>query len=78
MEEQFNESTYLNAQEKLLQYGIENKVDELKIRQGSHDLFDNIFFECTNHYRKWYYKIQGQINNVLKECGGIEIKIWNA
>jgi hypothetical protein len=46
LKEQFNESIYLivtkNAQEKLLQHGINNKVDELfKVGPRSHALLDN-------------------------------------
>ncbi len=46
LKEKFNESIYLSAQKKLLQYGTENKVDELlEVDQGSHDLLDSALLE---------------------------------
>jgi hypothetical protein len=85
LEEQFNENIYLipieSAQEKLIQHGKKNRIDELlEVGQGSHVLLDIAFLkdETLNHYKEQYYRIQGQTNNVLKECGEIEIKIWNA
>jgi len=46
LEEQCNESIYFSAQDKLLQNGTENKVDELlKANQGSHDLFNSTLLE---------------------------------
>ncbi len=44
--EQFNERIYLRAQRQLLQHGTKKIVDEvLEVNQGSHDLFNNTFFE---------------------------------
>jgi hypothetical protein len=50
LEEQFNENIYLilveSAQEKLIQHGTKNRVDELfEVGQESHVLFDIVFFE---------------------------------
>jgi hypothetical protein len=46
LEEQRNENIYFSAQDKLLQNGTENKVDEfLKANQRSHDLFNNTLLE---------------------------------
>jgi hypothetical protein len=81
LEEQFNENIYLilvdSAQEKPIQRGIENRVDELlEVDQGSHALFDSIVFEdetliITNiNIIEFKYR-----NNALKKCGRIEIKI---
>jgi hypothetical protein len=46
LKEQFNESMYFNAQKKLLQNGTKSKANELfEVGQGSHDLFESIFFK---------------------------------
>ncbi len=46
LEEPFNENIYQNAQEQLLQHGMENKADEiLEVNQGSHDLLSSVLLK---------------------------------
>jgi hypothetical protein len=78
LEKPFNESINLSAQEQLLQHGTRNRANEvLEVDQRSHDLLDRALLEdeVVIITKNDILKIQGQTNNVLKQCGGIEIEL---